>query len=55
MSRKKGVSHVCARGSASVCLLLHINNSTEAGRAKDKLILFTVVDQFIRPKMYICK
>lgn len=38
----------------SLCCCI-INYSTEAGRAKDKLILFTVVDQFIHPKIYICK
>lgn len=36
-------------------LLLHINYSIEAGSRKDKLILFTVQDQFMYLKIYICK
>lgn len=36
-------------------LLLRINYSIEAGSRKDKLILFTVQDQFMYLKIYICK
>lgn len=61
MSKKREEFPILSANFSSLCqrfclyLLPHINYSIEAGSKRDKLILFTVMDQFLHLKIYVCK